>query len=484
MKKSIMAIMVLLFSVTILLANGAQEKKDKDSSEDGTIILRAIDWSDSKLTERAAFNKKFEEEHPNVKIEYTCLTIDQFKNTIVTMLKGDDAPDLFPVPNNMNLTTCVDQGWFQPITQYVDDEFLSTLKQSQLVNGISYYNGELYSFPETDSIINSVFFVNMDLLEQAGVSELPKTYSEFIDVCEKVVEATDGEAYGLIEGGKQFNRNQVMATALCSMAGGKIGDGGNQIILEDGKSTFNSSEMKQALDFLNELASKGLVYPDTPNINAPTARELFAQGNAAFLMQGNWCVAPWAQAYPEFTNYTTVAPPVPDGQTEKYGCPSTMPQAWLGVYKNSKHPELAAEYYMALYEEEYRYQEALVSGGGAISLVPEINEKYMSNQHLIDFYNTAQDCSRVIPVATVRDMDAYSVYSEVHEVSPSLGAIVQGIFAQSLPNYNEELDKLAAAQTKEWARAANAVGVDLSIFEFPNWDLTKDYTALDYDELK
>ncbi|MGD1821779.1 MAG: ABC transporter substrate-binding protein [Pleomorphochaeta sp.] len=483
MKKSILAIMVFLLSTTMLFASGAQEKEENATTDDGTIILRAIDWSDSKTTERAAFNKKFEEEHPGVKVEYTCLTIDQFKNTIVTMLKGDDAPDLFPVPNNMNLPTCVDQGWFQPITQYVDDEFLSTLKQSQLVNGISYYNGELYSFPETDSIINSVFFVNMDLLEQAGVKQLPKTYSEFIDACQKVVDSTNGEAYGLIEGGKQFNRNQVMATALCSMAGGKIGDGGKQIVTVDGKSTFNSAEMKGALDFLNTLAAKGLIYPDTPNINAPTARDLFAQGNAAFLMQGNWCVAPWLASYPEFTNYTTVAPPVPDNQSEKYGCPSTMPQSWLGVYKNSKHPELAAEYYMALYEDKYGYQEALVSGGGAISLVPTINEKYMSNQHLIDFYNTAQDCSRVIPVATVRDMDAYKVYSSVHEVSPTLGAIVQGIFAQSLPTYNEELDKLANAQTKEWNRAANAAGVDLSLFEFPNWDLTKDYMANDYAQL-
>ena len=69
------------------------------------------------------FHKKFEEAHPDIKIEYTMLTVDQFKNTIVTMIKSGEGPDLFPIPVGLTLNTAVEEGWFQPINDYVTDEF-------------------------------------------------------------------------------------------------------------------------------------------------------------------------------------------------------------------------------------------------------------------------------------------------------------------------------------------------------------------------
>ena len=57
-----------------------------EEDTDGQITLRVVDWSDGSATQREEFHKKFEEAHPDIKIEYTMLTVDQFKNTIVTMI--------------------------------------------------------------------------------------------------------------------------------------------------------------------------------------------------------------------------------------------------------------------------------------------------------------------------------------------------------------------------------------------------------------
>lgn len=54
-----------------------------EEDTDGQITLRVVDWSDGSATQREEFHKKFEEAHPDIKIEYTMLTVDQFKNTIV-----------------------------------------------------------------------------------------------------------------------------------------------------------------------------------------------------------------------------------------------------------------------------------------------------------------------------------------------------------------------------------------------------------------
>lgn len=481
MKKLLVFVSIIALALTQLCATGSKEQQKGKVTSTET-VLRVMDWSDSSAKFREVFNKKFEEKHPGVKVEYTCLTIDQFSNTIVTMLKSGDAPDLFPIPSNMSLPLAIQEGWYQPMDSYLTDDFKATLNPIVFANGITTYNNQIYTIPEFMAVTSSVFFYNKDLLKEAGVTQLPKTYSQFIDVCQKVTDKGNGAYYGLIEGGIQLNRLDYMARALGSLAGGKIAGRSKEIIV-NGKSNLNSNEMKNAMDFLNELSVKGLIHPDTVSINAPTAREMFAQGQAAFLMQGMWCIPIWAASYPNL-NYGVIAPPVPDKQSAKYGIPAERLASWLGIYKNSKNPKLAAEYVMALFSEEYGYQEAQVASGNGVSIVPTVDEKYMSNSHMIEFYTVASENTRVIPVATSRDSKVYDFNNVVTDVSPSLGSIVQGVIAQSIDDYDGQLDKLAADSTTEWKRACKEVGLDFSVFEFPNWNLTKNYTDADYNALK
>lgn len=97
------------------------------------------------------------------------------------------------------------------------------------------------------------------------------------------------------------------------------------------------------------------------------------------------------------------------------------------------------------------------------------------------FFNCS---SKIVPCVTVRDEKAYDFYTEVKDVQPRLGAIVQGILSSSITDYENELKKLADASTEEWKRTSEAIGLDYGVFEFANWDTTKDYTMEAYKELK
>ena len=44
-----------------------------EEDPNGQITLRVVDWSDGSATQREEFHKKFEEAHPDIKIEYTGL---------------------------------------------------------------------------------------------------------------------------------------------------------------------------------------------------------------------------------------------------------------------------------------------------------------------------------------------------------------------------------------------------------------------------
>ena len=178
-----------------------------------------------------------------------------------------------------------------------------------------------------------------------------------------------------------------------------------------------------------------------------------------------------------------VAVPVPDDGAK--GCIQQVESSpWMGIYKQSKHPKEAGEYLMALFSEDYGYQSGCVSDGNYVSIVPSVNEKYMTNEVMKQYYEIASETAKVVPVATTRDEKAYDFYAEVKDVQPSLGAILQGVLSQSITDYSSELTKLAEASTTEWKRASEAVGLDYATFDFPNWDPLKDYTEADYAALK
>lgn len=459
----------------------APESSAAEAAADENITLRIVDWSDSSLARREEFNKKYMEDHPNITIEYTMLTIDQFKNTIVTMIKSGDGPDLFPIPTGMTLSTALKEEWYQPLNGYITDEFLATLDPSCLEEGVTSKGDEIYTLPEFSPIVNCLFYYNKDVLEQAGVAEVPKTYSEFAEACKKITENGGGQVYGLIEGGKQLNRLDVLARSLGAVGGGKIA-GNAKVLTVDGKAPYDSEAMCEAMGLIERLVQEGSIHPDTVNISAPEAREMFAQGQAGFLCQGMWCIPPWGQNYPEL-NYGVMAVPVPDSGA-KGGVQQTENAPWMGLYKQSKHPKEAAEYLMALYSEDYGYQSGCVSDGNFISIVPSVNEKYMTNEVMKQYYEVAKETAKVVPSATTRDEKAYDFYAEVKDVQPSLGAILQGVLAQSITDYKGELQKLSEASTTEWQRAAEAVGLDYGVFDFSNWDPMKDYTEADYEALK
>lgn len=487
-------LMASLIGISVLSGCGAmpstskpEENKTEEVKEavesgdsDEQITLRMVDWSNG-VSEREEFNKKYMEEHPNIKIEYTPLTVDQFKNTIVTAIKSGDGPDLFPVPFGMTLTAAVNEGWYQPMNDYVTEEFKESFSPDAFAEGVTHIGDDWYTVLEQMPIAQCMFFYNKDVLENANVTKIPETYDEFREACKKITESGNGSVYGLIDGGKQVNRIDILTRTLAAAAGGKVPTY-SKVLTVDGRAPYDSEEMKGAVGLLKELADDGSIHPDTVNISAPEAREMFAQGQAGFICQGMWCISGWGETYPDL-EYGVMKVPAPEGTVNSY-IPGDEQTPWMGIYKQSEHPKEAAEYLMALYSEEYGYQAKCVENGFFVSVIPEINEKYMTNEKMKEYYDLATESTKEIPSISKRNKKASEFYVTVQDVQPSLGNIVQGIFSKSITDYDTALNELADASTKEWQKACEEVGMDFSELEFSNWDISKDYTEEDYTELQ
>lgn len=461
-----------------------EKKEEKTKDPNAKVTLQIIDWSDSTKVRREAYNKKFMEENPNVTIEYTVLPGDQFKTTITSAIKGGTAPDLFPIPSGIKLTTVVSENWFMPMDDYVNDEFLGTFLPGALNEGITNLDGKLYVLPESMNILNTLMFYNKNLFTEAGLDpeNPPKTWSEFIEANKAITAAGKGKYFGMIESGKQVNRLEIAMRAFSSVAGSKSNDIG-VISLVDGKNTYNSQAMLDTFKLYQTLVEDGSFHPSTVNLTAPEARALFAQNQAGFLIQGSWCIPTWRQDNPDL-NFGVMPLPVPD-----LGVAGAQPyigaQPWMGISSDCEDPEMAAKYLMGLYSEEYQSQ--LVGDGGFVSAINGVNEKAMTDPAMLQYYNLHKQAGRLAPDPIVGNTNATLVYEGVKDISPNLGQIAQGVIAGAIKDYEKELNDYAGKTQEEWERAIDAVastGVEISKedFEFKNWNPLEDYTSKQYEE--
>lgn len=457
----------LVLAAILVIGLGACSK-----NEDDVIVLRVMDSSDSTQNRRKVFHEEFMARHPEIKIEYTMLSGDQLTQTLTTAIKSGDAPDLFALPSGVKLNTAVSEGWYQSMSPYLSQEFIDSFEVGALNEGVTTINGEIYALPESANIVNSLMFYNKDIFAEVGLDpeNPPKTWSEFLAACKLITEKGKGKYYGIIESGNSATRNEIELRSFANVAGAKCNYFGVMSIV-DGKNPFASSAMKDALNLYAQLAADGSIHPDSINLDPPSARAMFAQGQAGFLIQGSWCIPTWRTDNPDF-NFGVMALPVPDTGA-RGGNPYIGAMPWIGISATCEHPEAAVLYLTELFGTEY--QSRIVSDGGFVSCIKGVNSAAMTDQIMLQYYDLAISTGKLCPDPLALNPETADVYSRVKEVTPNLGQIVQGVMAGSITDVNAALDTFASATQHSWETAMKEVNVDISKFEFPDWNPLFDY---------
>lgn len=479
MKKVVSLVLAAAMAIGLVACGSGGQSSSQPASASGssagtgeTITLRVMDSSDSTQERRKVFNEEFMERHPEIKIEYTMLSGDQLTQTLTTAIKSGDAPDLFALPSGVKLSTAVAEGWYQSMSPYLSQEFIDSFETGSLNEGVTTINGEIYALPEAANIVNSLMFYNKDLFVEAGLDpeNPPETWSEFLDACKKITEAGNGKYYGIIESGTNATRTEIELRSFANLAGAKCNYYGVMSIV-DGTNPFASDAMKDALNLYAQLTADGSIHPDSINLDPPSARAMFAQGQAGFLIQGSWCIPTWRADNPDF-DFGVMALPVPDDGA-KGGNPYIGAMPWMGISATCEHPEAAALYLTELFGVDY--QSKVVSDGGFVSCIKGVNEAAMTDPMMLEYYNLAMSSGKLCPDPLALNPETADVYSKVKEVTPNLGQIVQGVMAGSITDPGAALDKFAADTQASWDAAMQEAGVDASKFEFPDWDPMVDY---------
>lgn len=214
---------------------------------------------------------------------------------------------------------------------------------SQLSDQIK-YEGNTYMIP----VVNFAYplYVNMDILKEAGVDEIPTTWTEFMDAAQKITDNTDAAAYFIPLNTEAPNGIQNQLSSWIWASGGSL--------LKDGKPNLTDNEVAaKTVDLFKEMYEKGYMSDGIEALKEQDMVNEFENGRLAFMVDGISHLTTIKNESPDI-NFEFSTVPVMDGYTGQSGM--DVANWGIGIAENCENKE-----------EAWQFVEYLMS--------PEVNAK-------------------------------------------------------------------------------------------------------------
>ncbi|HSO70225.1 MAG TPA: extracellular solute-binding protein [Arachnia sp.] len=182
-----------------------------------TIKVLAPSYSDTSKADWDAVIAAFNETYPDVTVELQIEGWDGFSDKVSARIQANDYPDIL---NDNAFAASAEAGILYPIDEVMSAETLASIEPSLLANGMG-TDGTQWAAP--DIATARMMAYNVDLFEQAGIAEPPKTWAELEEASAKLVAlGGDVRGYGMPLGREEA---QVESSLWLWGAGGDWADG-------------------------------------------------------------------------------------------------------------------------------------------------------------------------------------------------------------------------------------------------------------------
>lgn len=277
---------------------------------------------------------KYCETHPGIKFVIESSGGSDAATALKTKFAGGEAPDIFTLAGRSEM-----QLWSERLEDMADQPWVDDMVQIAKDN--SNIDGKTYGFPV--SVEGNGIMYNKDLFEQAGITEIPKTFSEMKAVVE-MLEAAGIQPF--VEAQMDWFQGYILVGMGCSRqpdANGFI-DG-----LNDGSATFVGNQTFN--DLANYIIYEAEKSQNPLNTDFNTQIASFASGKVAMSLGGNYN-QPSINAIAPDINMALMGMPInedPEANDKLFG---GVTGYWC-VNKESKVKEEAKEFlaWLAMTEE-------------------------------------------------------------------------------------------------------------------------------------
>ena len=111
--------------------------------------------------------------------------VSSYQTAVSQSIDSDSSPDLITWWSGEQLESLVEANRLLPIDD-LWEELVAMGVPDDVKSALS-YNGKIYAAPF--SVLNNVCIYNMNNFEKAGIEKTPETFDEFLDVCQKLLDA-------------------------------------------------------------------------------------------------------------------------------------------------------------------------------------------------------------------------------------------------------------------------------------------------------
>ena len=227
---------------------------------------------------------EFQATHPNFIIFDNPIGHEEFKTTILVMLAGGDPPDMFSYWAGARVQFIVDSGRLAPIADMWDANNLDEVVPASIANGATLYNGERYLIPFGYHFVG--FFYNKAVFEEAGITEMPTTWDEFLAVCDTLKQA--GVTPIALGSRDRWPAQFWFDFLLLRTAGPEY-----RAKLMAGEASYTDPEVARAMELWKDLVDAGYFVEDANAYDWIEAGDFVSNGEAAMTLMGTWLTGYW-----------------------------------------------------------------------------------------------------------------------------------------------------------------------------------------------
>ena len=314
-----------LISVSLLLSSAVFAKK----------TIEFIQWWEPELPKGSfrAIMDDFEKANPDIEVKLISGPYPNIKDQIIVGAATGTLSDVVGLDGAW-VNDLAKQGAITDMNPLMSQGTLDTKEIAAIIK----LDGGSYMFPVASFIYP--IFVNLDMMNEAGLRGMPRTRGEFFEAAKKLTDKSKNQ-YGWVlplsletPWGVQ---NDVMSWVWAS--------GGN--MMKDGKPDLQNKDVVEVLKFVNEMHKAGVISPGTLSKKEQDKVEEFVNERVG-MMVGTLAHINLIKKRNPKLNFSITEMPVTKGFKDKSGI---MYAAWgIGVSEHSENKKEAwklVEYLMS-----------------------------------------------------------------------------------------------------------------------------------------
>ena len=243
---------------------------DAGSGEKTAIKVIAAEYGQNTKQWWADFVTEFNGSHEDIELVVEAVSWNDIYTVVNTRVANNDAPDI------LNIDVFADyvaDDLLLPIQDCVSDETYAKFYDAFLEQ--SNIDGTIWAIPDLASA--RAMYYNTDILEAAG-AEVPTTWDELKDVCEKI-KAYDSSIYPW---GIDMTTDEGQAAFAYY-----IWNNGSDFTDASGNWTLNADANVEAIEYAIGLVKDGLTNSDPANETRYALQDLFGAGKLAMMIGPN-----------------------------------------------------------------------------------------------------------------------------------------------------------------------------------------------------